>query len=60
MMIDFENLPSWARRRLNRHCARGGTGLVVRWISVPAGRGSRSERADQISPPPRAQGGTSD
>ncbi|MDV2987728.1 UNVERIFIED_CONTAM: hypothetical protein Q9R58_25810 [Methylobacteriaceae bacterium AG10] len=57
VMIDFENLPSWARRRLNRHVARGGTGLVVRWIAVPAGRGGSSEDADRV---PSASGGAAD
>ncbi len=60
VMIDFENLPSWAARRLNRHIARGGTGLVVRWISLPAGRGARSGEADPVSPASGWEGGASD
>jgi len=60
VMIDFENLPSWARRRLNRHRVRGGTGLVVRWISVPVGRGTTNGGAEPPSSPPGSQGDATD
>lgn len=42
-MTEFEHLPAWARRRLNRHLRRGGSGRILRWMSVPTGGGGQAE-----------------
>lgn len=36
-MVDVDNLPAWARRRLDRHFKRGGSGRILRWMTLPAG-----------------------
>ncbi|MFY9290781.1 MAG: hypothetical protein WAP03_08800 [Methylorubrum rhodinum] len=47
-MMDFQDLPAWARRRLARRFQRGGNERIVRWMSVPAGRGAAPEREEPI------------
>ncbi|SFL19956.1 hypothetical protein [Methylorubrum salsuginis] len=39
-MMDFEGLPAWARRRLTRRFERGASERIVRWVSIPVGRGA--------------------
>ncbi len=50
-MVDFEGLPAWARRRLVRRFERGAGERIVRWMSIPAGRGARSAEADPAIAP---------
>lgn len=44
-MVDFEGLPAWARRRLARRFERGGSERILRWMSLPAGRGTEADIA---------------
>lgn len=38
-MVDIEGLPAWARRQLVRRFERGSSERIVRWMSIPGGRG---------------------
>lgn len=51
-MVDFEGLPAWARRRLARRFERGGSERILRWMSIPLGRGvaTPGEEADAGTP----------
>ncbi len=44
-MTDFEGLPAWARRRLARRFERGASERILRWMTLPAGRGAGGTEA---------------
>ncbi|KQT47847.1 hypothetical protein ASG52_11330 [Methylobacterium sp. Leaf456] len=49
-MTDFEELPAWARRRLARRFERGASERIVRWMSLPAGRGAGAVSTEATAP----------
>jgi hypothetical protein len=46
----FVKPPPWTARRLERHIARRGSTLAVRWIDFGSGRGAGQDGSEPLGP----------